>query len=40
MDEFRPSEEQLNAHPDWRETELVRPIFLIIAVRRPSEQTH
>jgi 2-polyprenyl-3-methyl-5-hydroxy-6-metoxy-1,4-benzoquinol methylase len=40
MDEFRPSEEQLGAHPDWRETELVRPIFLIIAARKQMERTH
>jgi 2-polyprenyl-3-methyl-5-hydroxy-6-metoxy-1,4-benzoquinol methylase len=40
MDEFRPSDEQLLAHPEWRQTELVRPIFLIIAVRKPMGRTH
>lgn len=40
MDEFRPSEEQLLAHPDWRQTELVRPIFLIVAVRRQAERAN
>jgi SAM-dependent methyltransferase len=36
MDEWRPSPEQLSAHPEWRETELTRPMFLLIAVTRPA----
>jgi hypothetical protein len=35
MDEFRPSDEQLEQHPEWRETELVRPMFLIVAASKP-----
>ena len=39
MDEWRPSEAQLDAHPDWRQTELTRPMFLIVAVHKP-ERVH
>jgi SAM-dependent methyltransferase len=35
MEEWRPSEAQLAHHPEWRETELVRPMFLLIAVDKP-----
>jgi hypothetical protein len=35
VSEWRPSEEQLVAHPEWRETELVRPMFLLFSVRKP-----
>lgn len=36
MTEWTPSEDQLRIHPEWRETEFVRPMFLLIAVRKPE----
>lgn len=36
VEEWKPSEEQLAAHPDWRETEAVRPMFLLVAVDKPA----
>jgi trans-aconitate methyltransferase len=36
LDEWRPTEAELDAHPDWRETELTRPMFLLIAARKPA----
>jgi 2-polyprenyl-3-methyl-5-hydroxy-6-metoxy-1,4-benzoquinol methylase len=36
LDEWRPSEAELAAHPDWRDTELTRPMFLIVAVHKPA----
>jgi len=36
MDEWRPTAAQLEAHPDWRQTELTRPMFLLIAVHKPE----
>jgi len=36
LDEWRPTEAELDAHPDWRETELTRPMFLLIAVEKPA----
>lgn len=33
VEEWRPSEEQLGAHPEWAE-EMDRPMFLLIAARR------
>jgi 2-polyprenyl-3-methyl-5-hydroxy-6-metoxy-1,4-benzoquinol methylase len=40
LDEWKPSEEQLTAHPEWRETELTRPMFLLVAVRKPMTVEH
>jgi SAM-dependent methyltransferase len=40
MDEWRPSDAQLAANPDWRATELTRPMFLIIAVNKPEGRPH
>jgi SAM-dependent methyltransferase len=40
MDEWRPSDAQLAANPDWRATELARPMFLIIAVHKPEGRPH
>ena len=40
MDEWRPSEAQLAANPDWRNTELTRPMFLLIAVHKPEGRSH
>jgi 2-polyprenyl-3-methyl-5-hydroxy-6-metoxy-1,4-benzoquinol methylase len=36
LNEWRPSDEQLIAHPEWRDTELTRPMFLLVSVRRPE----
>lgn len=36
VDEWTPTEDQLLAHPEWRETELTRPMFLLIAVTKPA----
>lgn len=36
VDEWAPSTRQLETHPDWRETELARPMFLLIAARKPA----
>ncbi len=33
IEEWKPSEKQLNDHPDWKE-EITRPCFLIISVQR------
>lgn len=35
IDEFRPSAGQLALHPDWRDTELTRPMFLIMRFTKP-----
>lgn len=40
IDEWRPSKTQLEVNPDWRDTEMVRPMFLIIAVHKPDGRTH
>lgn len=40
VNEWSPSEDQLAAHPEWRETELTRPMFLLIAARKPAARGH
>lgn len=40
INEWRPSEAQLAANPDWAVTELTRPMFLIVAVHRPEGRSH
>ncbi|HWV01677.1 MAG TPA: class I SAM-dependent methyltransferase [Devosia sp.] len=40
IDEWRPSEPQLEAHPEWRAPELARPMFLIVAMHKPEGRTH
>lgn len=40
LNEWTPSEDQLAAHPDWRETELTRPMFLLMAAGRPAGRNH
>jgi hypothetical protein len=40
LTEWRPDEDQLAVHPEWRETELVRPMFLLISAHKPSERAH
>jgi 2-polyprenyl-3-methyl-5-hydroxy-6-metoxy-1,4-benzoquinol methylase len=34
--EWRPSEAELAAHPDWRQTELTRPMFLLIGMHKST----
>ena len=36
--EWAPSEEQLAAHPDWRDTELTRPMFLLMSLAKPARE--
>jgi 2-polyprenyl-3-methyl-5-hydroxy-6-metoxy-1,4-benzoquinol methylase len=36
LNEWQPSEEQLIAHPEWRDTELIRPMFLVVSVIKPA----
>lgn len=40
VDEWTPSEDQLAAHPEWRETEFTRPMFLLMAVDKPAARGH
>ncbi len=40
VDEWTPSEAQLAAHPDWRDTELTRPMFLLVSVNKPAAGAH
>lgn len=40
VQEWTPSEAQLEAHPDWRATELTRPMFLLISVNKPAAGAH
>jgi len=39
LDEWRPDESQLATHPEWRDTELTRPMFLLVAVTKPQTGT-
>ncbi len=36
VDEWVPSEEQFLAHPEWRDTELTRPMFLLFSLTKPG----
>lgn len=40
VDEWTPSAVQLAAHPEWRDTELTRPMFLLISVNKPAAGAH
>jgi trans-aconitate methyltransferase len=40
VDEWTPSEAQFDAHPDWRATELTRPMFLLVSVNKPAAGAH
>lgn len=40
VDEWRPSEDQLAAHPEWRLTEFTRPMFLLMSLTKPSARDH
>jgi 2-polyprenyl-3-methyl-5-hydroxy-6-metoxy-1,4-benzoquinol methylase len=35
VDEWKPSSEQLDTHPDWRNTEITRPMFLLVSLVKP-----
>lgn len=35
LDEWRPSPAELDLHPEWRDTELTRPMFLIMSFEKP-----
>jgi hypothetical protein len=34
--EWVPSDEQLVTHPEWRETEFTRPMFLLMSLTKPA----
>jgi 2-polyprenyl-3-methyl-5-hydroxy-6-metoxy-1,4-benzoquinol methylase len=36
LDEWKPSGDQLLAHPEWRDTELTRPMFLLVSHHKPA----
>ncbi|WP_055046475.1 class I SAM-dependent methyltransferase [Devosia sp. A16] len=36
VDEWKPSDEQFAAHPEWRATELTRPMFLLMSLTKPA----
>ncbi len=36
VNEWKPSDDQLVAHPEWQQTELTRPMFLLISVHKPE----
>jgi len=40
VNEWTPSDVQLAAHPEWRDTELTRPMFLLIAVAKPAHRVN
>jgi 2-polyprenyl-3-methyl-5-hydroxy-6-metoxy-1,4-benzoquinol methylase len=40
VNEWTPSEDQLAAHPEWRDTEFTRPMFLLMAVTKPPAREH
>jgi trans-aconitate methyltransferase len=35
VNEWKPSDEQFDAHPEWRATELTRPMFLLMSLTKP-----
>ncbi|MDC9826522.1 class I SAM-dependent methyltransferase [Devosia sp. ZB163] len=38
VDEWKPSDEQFAAHPDWKATELTRPMFLLMSLTKPARR--
>lgn len=40
VDEWKPSDAQLVAHPDWKATELTRPMFLLMSLTKPAQREH
>lgn len=40
VNEWTPSEAQFAAHPEWRDTELTRPMFLLVSLIKPDHRVH
>lgn len=40
VNEWKPSDEQFTAHPEWRATELTRPMFLLMSLTKPAQREH
>jgi hypothetical protein len=40
VDEWKPSDGQLAAHPEWQATELTRPMFLLMSLTKPAPRDH
>lgn len=40
VDEWKPSDQQFAAHPEWRATELTRPMFLLMSLTKPAQREH
>jgi 2-polyprenyl-3-methyl-5-hydroxy-6-metoxy-1,4-benzoquinol methylase len=40
VDEWKPSDEQFAAPPEWRATELTRPMFLLMSLTKPAQREH
>lgn len=38
VDEWKPSDAQFAAHPEWRTTELTRPMFLLMSLTKPRQR--
>lgn len=38
VDEWKPSDTQFAAHPEWRTTELTRPMFLLMSLTKPAQR--
>ncbi len=40
VNEWKPSDEQFAAHPEWKATELTRPMFLLMSLTKPAQREH
>lgn len=40
VDEWKPSDDQFAAHPEWQATELTRPMFLLMSLTKPAQREH
>lgn len=40
VNEWKPSDDQFAAHPEWRATELTRPMFLLMSLTKPAQREH
>ncbi|KQU93560.1 SAM-dependent methyltransferase [Devosia sp. Root413D1] len=40
VNEWKPSDAQFAAHPEWRATELTRPMFLLMSLTKPAQREH
>ena len=38
VNEWKPSDQQFAAHPEWRATELTRPMFLLMSLTKPARR--